>query len=138
MTTTYATRSSAQPTDPVRTFTGSIVTAIVAGAVAIGGIVAAVVFGISPAPLNLYAGSTPANNGSVVVHPSPELQTLQEKLAQLNYYDGPIDGRINHQTTQAITYLQRDAGLQQTGHMNTATWAALTTLLVQGNNSMRN
>jgi Putative peptidoglycan binding domain len=137
MTTTYATERRAQPTNPVRTFAGSIVTAIVAGAIAIGGIVAAVVFGISPAPLNLYAGSTPANNGSVVVHPSPELKTLQEKLAQLNYYNGPIDGRSNPQMMQAITYLQRDAGLQQTGHMNTATWAALTTLLVEGNNQMQ-
>ena len=44
----------------------------------------------------------------------------------------------NHrtQTTQAITYLQRQAGLPQTGQMNAATQAALNNYLIHGNNQM--
>ncbi|MFZ2015591.1 MAG: peptidoglycan-binding domain-containing protein [Nocardioides sp.] len=67
---------------------------------------------------------------------SASMRTLQEDLAQLNYYQGPIDGISNTQTTQAITYLQRDAGLPQTGQMNAATRAALNQMLANGNNEM--
>jgi peptidoglycan hydrolase-like protein with peptidoglycan-binding domain len=67
---------------------------------------------------------------------SATVATLQKQLAQLNYYDGPINGIAGSQTTQAITYLQRDAGLPQTGQMNAATQAALNNFLVHGNNQM--
>jgi peptidoglycan hydrolase-like protein with peptidoglycan-binding domain len=43
---------------------------------------------------------------------------------------------VGPQTTAAITYLQRDAGLPQTGVMNTATNAALMGYLAHGNNQM--
>jgi len=43
---------------------------------------------------------------------------------------------MNTQTEQAITYLQRDAHLPQTGTMNTATQAALIHFLATGNNQM--
>jgi hypothetical protein len=43
---------------------------------------------------------------------------------------------MNTQTEQAITYLQRDAGLPQTGTMNAATTAALAHFLATGNNQM--
>ena len=43
---------------------------------------------------------------------------------------------MNEQTVQAITYLQRDAHLPQTGTMNAATQAALQHLLATGNNQM--
>jgi peptidoglycan hydrolase-like protein with peptidoglycan-binding domain len=68
--------------------------------------------------------------------PSAAVATLQRELGQLNYYDGPITGTMNSQTTQAITYLQRDAGLPQTGTMNAATEQALVQFLAHGNNQM--
>jgi peptidoglycan hydrolase-like protein with peptidoglycan-binding domain len=70
------------------------------------------------------------------VQPSQAIETLQQELGQLNYYEGPDTGIMNTQTTQAITYLQRDAHLPQTGTMNAATQAALTQMLATGNNHM--
>ena len=71
-----------------------------------------------------------------VVHPSTVVETLQQELGNLNYYNGQIDGYMGPQTVAAITYLQRDAGLPQTGQMNAATQAALIKDLAQGNNQM--
>jgi peptidoglycan hydrolase-like protein with peptidoglycan-binding domain len=68
--------------------------------------------------------------------PSPTVETLQVELGQLNYYEGPVTGIMNTQTEQAITYLQRDAGLPQTGTMNAATDTALVHFLATGNNQM--
>jgi putative peptidoglycan binding protein len=68
--------------------------------------------------------------------PSAAVSTLQRELGQLNYYEGPVTGIMNSQTTQAITYLQRDAGLPQTGTMNAATTQALVQFLAHGNNQM--
>ena len=71
-----------------------------------------------------------------VIQPSPVVATLQQELGNLNYYNGKIDGYMGPQTHAAITYLQRDAGLPQTGQMDTATNAALIKDLAQGNNQM--
>ncbi|HEY0812620.1 MAG TPA: peptidoglycan-binding domain-containing protein [Pseudonocardia sp.] len=68
--------------------------------------------------------------------PSAAVETLQRELGQLNYYEGPITGTMTTQTEQAITYLQRDAHLPQTGTMNAATQAALVHFLATGNNQM--
>ena len=68
--------------------------------------------------------------------PSAAVETLQRELGQLNYYEGPITGTVTPQTVQAITYLQRDAHLPQTGVMNSATQTALTNFLANGNNQM--
>ena len=64
------------------------------------------------------------------------VETLQRELARLDYYEGSFTGTMNNQTVVAITYLQRDAGLAQTGTMNAATQQALATMLAQGNNQM--
>jgi hypothetical protein len=82
-----------------------------------------------------------SSNGGHVAPPAPPapsaaIETLQKELGQLNYYEGPVTGVMNAQTTQAITYLQRDAGLPQTGQMNAATQAALARMLATGNNQM--
>ncbi len=133
MTTKYATEPIT-PTTP-RKPVARIVAATVAGAIAIGGIFAALVLVYGPVNMNPPDGKFPTG-GTTMVHPSDEVKRLQESLAQLNFYDGPIDGFRNHQTKQAITDLQREAGLPQTGQMNLASWSALTTLLVEGNNQM--
>ncbi len=82
----------------------------------------------------------PSSNPKPTPTPAPSysasVATLQKQLAQLNYYEGPINGIAGSQTAQAITYLQRDAGLPQTGQMNTATQAALSNYLAHGNNQM--
>ena len=134
MTTKYATESITKPTTP-RKPVAQIVAAIVAGAIAIGGIAAALVFVFGPVNMNPPDGKFPSG-GRIMVHPSDEVKHLQEALAQLNYYDGPIDGYRNDQTKQAITDLQREARLPQTGQMNLASWAALTKMLVEGNNQI--
>ena len=70
------------------------------------------------------------------VQPSAAVVKLQQELGQLNYYEGSVDGIMGPQTVQAITYLQRDAHLPQTGQMNAATQAALAHFLAHGNNQM--
>ena len=84
------------------------------------------------------ASSTPAPAHVTKVAPvrSATVAKLQRELAQLNYYIGPIDAIMGPQTIAAITYLQRDAGLPQTGHMNGQTQAALAYFLTHGNNHM--
>lgn len=71
-------------------------------------------------------------------HPTPSaaVKTLEEELGRLNYYEGPVDGIMGPQVVQSIKYLQRDAGLPQTGTMNAATTAALQNFVVHGNNQM--
>jgi hypothetical protein len=73
-----------------------------------------------------------------VAVPSAAVKLLQQQLAQLNYYDGPITGFENTNTVHAIQYLQRDAHLPQTGQLDSATRAALNSMLVHGNNQMAN
>jgi Putative peptidoglycan binding domain len=85
----------------------------------------------APAPVSPAVPVTP-----ITPAPSAAVKTLQSQLAQLNYYEGSIDGLMGPQTTAAITYLQRDAGLPQTGVMNAATQAALANFLANGNNQM--
>ena len=94
---------------------------------------------VSPAvvPVPVPNGSS-TNGGSSTpsVQPSPTVRLLQQQLAQLNYYEGPINGIDSTQVHQAIEYLQRDAHLPQTGQLNAATQAALTNFLANGNNQM--
>src|ERR1700722_16552607 len=82
--------------------------------------------------------STPSTPSKPATVPSAATESLQRQLAQLHYYDGPINGVMNTGTTQAITYLQRDAHLPQTGHLNAATQTALNRFLIEGNNQMGN
>jgi peptidoglycan hydrolase-like protein with peptidoglycan-binding domain len=102
------------------------------------GAIAAIVTAVLLAFGGGQATSTPAPapTPSSTVHPSASIETLQRELGQLNYYNGPIDGTMNAQTVQAITYLQRDAHLPQTGQLNAATSTALANFLAHGNNQM--
>ena len=52
-------------------------------------------------------------------------KALQKDLKALEYYKGDIDGIYGPQTTQAVSDLQKDAGLEQTGAMNMETAQAL-------------
>jgi hypothetical protein len=92
----------------------------------------------STTPASTSAPAKPASpvNPAHPVQPSAAVMKLQQELGQLNYYEGADDGIMGPQTIQAIKYLQRDAGLPQTGQMNAATQAALAHFLAHGNNQM--
>jgi len=140
-TSTHATPAPAPST------TGRTVLIALGSAVAGAAVVAGLAFG-----LGAFGSSTPAASTPVVEHtssaahhnvtpvtpakPSETIIVLQRELGQLNYYEGPVTGVMNEQTVQAITYLQRDAHLPQTGTMNAATQSALQHMLVTGNNQM--
>jgi peptidoglycan hydrolase-like protein with peptidoglycan-binding domain len=103
------------------------------------GAIAAIVTAVLLAFGGSHATSAPApapSPSSSTVHPTASIETLQRELGQLNYYEGPVDGTMNPQTVQAITYLQRDAHLPQTGQLNAATATALANFLAHGNNQM--
>jgi peptidoglycan hydrolase-like protein with peptidoglycan-binding domain len=131
--TTYATGQRPaippiRPTEPRRT------PAFLAGmALLCAGALAAIVTALLLA-FGGHSTATPAPQPQ----PVSSVQVLQQELGRLNYYEGPVDGTLNPQTVAAITYLQRDAHLPQTGQLNTATATALANFLAHGNNQMGN
>ena len=150
MSTTTSTRKHTATPTPAPSTTGRTVLISLGSAVAGAAIVAGLAFG-----LGAFGSATPTTGGATTpvvvpsssaahhhvtpvtpVAPSETIIVLQRELGQLNYYEGPITGTMNEQTVQAITYLQRDAHLPQTGTMNAATQAALQHMLVTGNNQM--
>ena len=153
MTTTITPAPAASTAESTNSRGKGIALAL-AGVIAGAGVATGLVIGLGgagaaqpvaqPATIVVDGGSTPASSGGSVIHhhvnppvqPSVAIETLQRELAQLNYYEGPITGIMNAQTTQAITYLQRDAGLPQTGQMTAATQVALANFLAHGNNQM--
>ncbi len=118
--------------------------------VVIGTAMAVAVVVLAVALSHAHSSQAPAANGTPTstsvpvkpttpvtpVQPSATVVKLQQELGQLNYYEGQDDGIMGPQTIQAIKYLQRDAGLPQTGQMNAATQAALARFLAHGNNQM--
>ena len=93
----------------------------------------------NPSGDNSTGGGNSSGGGSSTTpsqEPSSTVRLLQQQLGQLNYYEGPVNGIWSTQVTQAITYLQRDAHLPQTGQLNTATQSALNRMLSTGNNQM--
>ena len=87
-------------------------------------------------PAQTVNPAQPTTPASPAVTPSASVKKLQQELGQLNYYEGPVDGIMGPQTTAAISDLQRQAGLPQTGTMNAATQKALDNYLAHGNNQM--
>ncbi|SOD74242.1 putative peptidoglycan binding protein [Jatrophihabitans sp. GAS493] len=88
-------------------------------------------------PVPAHHTISPANPATPTnAKPTAAVRLLQQQLGQLNYYEGPVNGVMNVQTVQAIEYLQRDAGLTQTGTLNAPTDVALAHYLVDGNNQM--
>jgi peptidoglycan hydrolase-like protein with peptidoglycan-binding domain len=87
-------------------------------------------------PITPAAPVTPPPHSNPADVPSASVASLQRQLGQLNYYEGADNGIMNHQTVQAIDYLQREAGLPRTGSMNPATDTALIHELASGNSQM--
>lgn len=136
MTATLPTQT---PSPARKSSAGKVIAGVVAGVIAAAGITAGVALAVNH-PVDPAGSSSTGTNGhhNGPVAPSQEIMKLQSELGQLNYYEGPVNGYLNQATTQAITYLQRDAGLPQTGTMNQATHAALEQMLATGNNNMNN
>ncbi len=84
-------------------------------------------------PVTPITPVTPSNPNHL---PASQVATIQRQLAQLNYYEGPINGVMTPQTVQAIEYLQRDAKLPQNGYFDQITYLALQQMLLHGNNQM--
>jgi peptidoglycan hydrolase-like protein with peptidoglycan-binding domain len=108
------------------------VTALAAAALA-GGI--AYVAGRDSAPTS-SASSHSTPSGSHTVEPDNAVKAVQQELAELNFYEGPINGYDTSAMVSAVKNLQREAGLPQTGHMNQPTRDALLRYLAQGDNVM--
>ncbi|MFN8168365.1 MAG: peptidoglycan-binding domain-containing protein [Candidatus Nanopelagicales bacterium] len=82
-------------------------------------------------------GTTPSTGGNNnKIQPSNAIKAVQQELAELNFYQGPINGYDTAATVSAVQNLQREAGLPQTGHMDPQTRAALLKYLAQGSNTM--
>ena len=118
--------------------TGRIVAISAATALAVAAVLGTVVVMVgrdaSATPSSSSSSSTGGNSHKV--EPSNAIKTIQSELAELNFYDGPINGYDTQQTVDAVKNLQRQAGLPQTGHMNTETRDALLRYLAQGDNVM--
>jgi Putative peptidoglycan binding domain len=125
MSTTYSTAEPQQPRG-LLVATGSIcVIAITAVAAFLG-------FALGTHTDTTSAAPAPAHAHTVVVPVTPKpsttpgaVRTLQQQLAQLHLYAGSIDGIVGPETSAGIAAIQREAGLPQTGTMNSATQAAL-------------
>jgi Putative peptidoglycan binding domain len=125
MSTTYSTAEPQQPRS-LLVATGSIcVIAIMAVAAFLG-------FALGIHTESTSAATAPAHTHTVVVPVTPKpsttpgaVRTLQQQLAQLHLYAGSIDGIMGPETSAGIAAIQREAGLPQTGTMNSATQAAL-------------
>lgn len=126
MSTTTATAASSYR-NRNRVMAGIAVAALALGAVA------GVAYGVER---DAQASSSSAAGGSGHVQPSNAIKTLQQELAELNFYSGPINGYDTPATVAAVQNLQREAGLPQTGQMNAQTRAALMNYLANGDNTM--
>ena len=50
------------------------------------------------------------------------VKQMQERLAELGYYEGPISGNFQKYTTRAVKTFQTQNGLESTGVVNEETW----------------
>jgi peptidoglycan hydrolase-like protein with peptidoglycan-binding domain len=66
-------------------------------------------------PASAPRASTPVAPPAVA---DPLVQKVQDALARLNLYSGPVDGLTGPQTGQAIAAYQKSVGLPPSGHMD--------------------
>lgn len=50
------------------------------------------------------------------------VKTMQQRLAEIGYYDGPISGNFQKNTVRAIKTVQTQNGLESTGVVDETTW----------------
>jgi len=80
----------------------------------------------APQAVRVFPGAAPGENRETMVLP----QTMFQLLAR--YFDGiapdPADGESTPDSRENIRWLQRSAGLEETGVLDSRTWNALTRL----------
>ncbi|MGD1949722.1 MAG: peptidoglycan-binding protein [Leptolyngbyaceae cyanobacterium] len=77
-------------------------------------------------PTNAAISETAGNLPILMLEDSSsEVSRLQQRLAELDLYVGPVDGVFGPQTQQAVEQFQQQAGLTVDGIVGPATWLAL-------------
>ena len=71
-----------------------------------------------PVPDEPVAFSKKLKNGSS----GKLVKQMQERLAELGYYEGPISGNFQKYTTRAVKSLQTQNGMESTGVVDEETW----------------
>ena len=79
-------------------------------------------WGYAPSVTYVYDGPIYGYNG---LSPDQVTVNVQEQLARVGYYDGPIDGLLGPMTREAIAAYQADNGLAITSAIDEPTLAAL-------------
>jgi Putative peptidoglycan binding domain len=77
-----------------------------------------------------YTGDRPDDNNTAAVNgapaaPDPTVETAQERLAQLGYYNSPVDGIFGPTTRDAVAKYQIDNQLDVTGSLSPDTLQSL-------------
>ena len=83
--------------------------------------------GFSPGP---FGGCTATNRTLFLTEPrltGTDVLELQERLHELGYYKGKLDGIYGPKTSQAVNELQSSTNMHVTGQVGPATWEALST-----------
>jgi hypothetical protein len=76
-------------------------------------------------PYDYYTDVEPGAQNYTAGQADPNVSAVQADLAQLGYYNGPIDGLFGADTRSALTRYQIDQGLQVTGSLTTDTLQSL-------------
>jgi Putative peptidoglycan binding domain len=80
-------------------------------------------------PYDYYADSQPSDNTAAVDNgvpaPDPTVEATQEELAQLGYYNGPVDGIFGPTTRDAVANYQIAKQLNVTGSLSPDTIQSL-------------
>jgi Putative peptidoglycan binding domain len=72
-----------------------------------------------------YTGVQPDYNNAAAAGPDPTVEAIQERLAQLGYYNSPVDGIFGPTTRDAVAKYQIDNQLDVTGSLSPDTLQSL-------------
>jgi putative peptidoglycan binding protein len=79
-------------------------------------------------PYSYYTGVQPEDNtaaANAAPAPDPTVEAIQERLAQLGYYNSPVDGIFGPTTRDAVAKYQMDMQLEVTGSLSPDTLESL-------------
>lgn len=76
-------------------------------------------------PVTLRGGRRVRGEASTIYTAPERIRTAQQTLARLNYYRGPVNGRLDDATRNALFAFQVDRGLRGTGNLDGRTAQAL-------------
>jgi lipoprotein-anchoring transpeptidase ErfK/SrfK len=99
----------------------------------------------SPSPTPVPSASPSPSPQAQVLEPGMSgaaVRQLQQRLAALDYYPGPVDGQFGPDTEEAVWAFQEVQGISPTGNVGPVTWQALANprppaVLVPGGGALR-